>query len=62
LGFETVATHETGEMKTSSRRVTMLLDLAKAYRRLQQGKNWIFRYITQGWNEKILESLSSRRA
>ena len=62
LGFETVATHDHGEMKTSSRRVTMLLDLAAAYRRLRLGKNWIFRYITQGWNEKILESLSGRRA
>jgi hypothetical protein len=33
----------------------MLLDLREAYRRLRQGKNWIFRYITQGWNEPWLE-------
>lgn len=59
LGFETVATHETGELASKHKRITMLLDLGAAYRRLKQGKNWIFRYITQGWNEAELQQLSA---
>ena len=59
LGFETVATHDHGEMKVDSKRITMLLDLRAAYDRLKQGKNWIFRYITQGWDEQLLQRLSA---
>ncbi len=59
LGFETVATHDHGELDMESKRITMLLDLQAAYRRLKRGKNWIFRYITQGWNEQVLEQLSA---
>lgn len=59
LGFEIVATHEHGELRMRSKRITMLLDLRDAYRRLKEGKNWIFRYITQGWNEQIVEQLSA---
>ena len=58
LGFETVATHDVGELKMESQRITMLLDLRQAYRRLKAGKSWIFRYITQGWNEQWVEQLS----
>lgn len=59
LGFETVATHEHGELQIKSKRITMLLDLRDAYRRLKNGRNWIFRYITQGWNEQVVEQLSA---
>ena len=59
LGFEIVATHDHGELQMHSKRITMLLDLRDAYRRLKSGKNWIFRYITQGWNEQIVEQLSA---
>lgn len=48
LGFVPVATHEHGELATSGRRITMLLDLAKAYQRLSAKHNWIFRYIFAG--------------
>ncbi|MEM1179095.1 MAG: GNAT family N-acetyltransferase [Acidobacteriota bacterium] len=58
LGFETVATHDHGELQMNSKRITMLLDLRDAYRRLKGGRNWIFRYITQGWNEQVVEQLS----
>ncbi|MEM6796376.1 MAG: GNAT family N-acetyltransferase [Acidobacteriota bacterium] len=59
LGFETVATHDHGELKTHSKRITMLLDLAVAYQRLKSGRNWIFRYITEGWSDAIDDRLSS---
>lgn len=48
LGFVPVATHEHGELATAGRRITMLLDLAKAYQRLAAKNNWIFRYIFEG--------------
>jgi len=59
LGFETVATHDHGELQMQSKRITMLLDLRDAYRRLKGGRNWIFRYITQGWPDKVFEQLSA---
>ena len=55
LGFQTVATHSVGELNHLGRRITMLLDLKGAFRRLRTGNNWIFRYITQGWNERFQE-------
>jgi len=49
LGFVPVATHEHGELASAAgRRITMLLDLAKAYQRLAAKNNWIFRYIFEG--------------
>ena len=58
LGFEVVATHEHGELQMKSKRITMLLDLRAAYQRLKSGRNWIYRYITQGWNDQVFEKLS----
>jgi len=49
LGFVPVATHDHGELAgAAGRRITMLLDLAKAYQRLAAKNNWIFRYIFEG--------------
>ena len=59
LGFETVATHEVGELRHKGRRITMLLDLAAAYKRMSKKRRWIFRYITEGWNERMIEQLST---
>lgn len=57
LGFETVATHERGEIGHVGRRITMLLDLKAAFQRMRQGRSWIFRYITQGWNHQLLDRI-----
>jgi len=57
LGFQTVATHEIGELRFKGRRITMLLDLRDAYQRLGRGRNWIFRYITGSWNEQMVQKL-----
>ena len=48
LGFVEVATHEHGEMKTSSRRITMLLDLKEAANQYRKKKQWIYRYLLEG--------------
>ncbi|MEM8960170.1 MAG: GNAT family N-acetyltransferase [Acidobacteriota bacterium] len=59
LGFEVVATHEIGELAHKGRRVTMLLDLKAAYQRMSQKRRWIFRYITEGWGERLLGHLKT---
>lgn len=58
LGFQTVATHSVGELNYLGRRITMLLDLRDAYDRLRKRNNWIFRYITHGWNERLIRRLA----
>jgi hypothetical protein len=53
LGFEPVATHDHGELAAPGRRITMVLDLARAYRRLRLKRSWIYRFITEGWDEAM---------
>ena len=57
LGFRTVATHRTGELNCESRRITMLLDLGEAFRRLQAKNAWIFRFVVDGWDEPLVRRL-----
>ena len=59
LGFETVATHEVGELAHKGRRITMLLDLRAAFQRLRQRRRWVFRTLTMGWNEQLLSRLAT---
>ena len=58
LGFRTVATHNIGELKHMGRRITMLLDLKHAFRTMRARNGWIFRFITQGWSERLVGQLS----
>lgn len=58
LGFEVVATHDHGEMQVKSRRITMLLDLRAAFKRLSISRSWIYRFITQG-NDRLMQALSA---
>lgn len=53
MGFVPVATHEHGELYCRSRRITMVLDLASAYRRLRGRGNWIFRFLTRDWDDAL---------
>lgn len=62
LGFEIVASHTHGELQIESKRITMLLDLKAAYQRMSSRRNWIFRYITDGWNERLIDQMSSPSA
>lgn len=52
LGFAPVATHEVGELNCRSRRITMVLDIKQAYDRLKAAHNWIYRFITEYWDER----------
>ncbi|HVN75924.1 MAG TPA: hypothetical protein VMT19_06380 [Thermoanaerobaculaceae bacterium] len=51
LGFQPVATHDHGEVAVRGRRITMLLDIRRAYERLRSRRNWMFRFITEGWDD-----------
>jgi len=51
MGFLPVATHDTGELRCESRRITLVLDLKAAYQRLRARGNWIYRYLTAPWDE-----------
>lgn len=53
MGFEPVATHDVGELNCPNRRVTMVLDLQAAYRRLRRSGGWFFRYLTADWSEAL---------
>ena len=53
LGFRPVATHDVGELHCRSRRITLVLDLNSAYARLNQRKNWLFRYLTDDWDASL---------
>src|SRR5262245_41049350 len=50
MGFFPVATHEVGELACSSRRITLVLDLRAAYKRLKARSNFMFRYLTGRWD------------
>jgi ribosomal protein S18 acetylase RimI-like enzyme len=53
MGFFPVATHEVGELACSSRRITLVLDLRAAYKRLKARGNFMFRYLTGRWDEAL---------
>jgi hypothetical protein len=53
MGFFPVATHDVGELRCRSRRITLVLDLRAAYRRLRAQGNWIYRYFTSQWDDAL---------
>jgi len=55
MGFQLIATHDTGELNCPNRRLTMLLDIRSAYLRLREEKSWAFRYLTEGWEPALHE-------
>lgn len=54
LGFERIATHRRGELACESARVLLILDIARAYRRLKARGNRIFRQVASGLDEARL--------
>jgi hypothetical protein len=59
IGFQTVATHDVGELNCSLRRITMLLNLREAYQRLRLSRRRFFRFLTEGWDDALHRSLST---
>ncbi len=54
LGFERIGTHRRGELSCESVRVLLILDIARAYRRLKERGNRIFRRVASGLDEARL--------
>jgi ribosomal protein S18 acetylase RimI-like enzyme len=60
LGFQPVATHDTGELNCPNRRITMILDLKVGYTRISEQGGWLFRFFTEGWPAHVHERLGGR--
>ncbi|WP_342362611.1 GNAT family N-acetyltransferase [Terrarubrum flagellatum] len=50
MGFHPVATHDRGELRSTSRRITLVLDLKAAYKRLKSRGGRLFRLLTRNWD------------
>ena len=59
IGFRPIATHDVGELHCRSRRITLVLDLKDAYRRLSMSGNWLFRYLTGRWDDALHRRLAA---
>ena len=60
LGFRQVATHDVGELHCQSRRITMILDLREAERRLMGRTGWFFRFLNAESHQAIPKAPESR--
>ena len=58
LGFEPVATHEAGEMNCFHRRITLILDLHQAYRRLKDSENRLYRFLARGLTPQVQQQIT----
>jgi Acetyltransferase (GNAT) family len=58
IGFHPVATHDVGELQSRSRRITLVLDLRAAYKRLKASGNLVFRYLTGEWPDALHRRLA----
>ena len=59
LGFRPVATHDVGELNSGSRRITLVLDIAGAYKRLRNRNHWFYRYVTSALSEALHGQLAA---
>jgi hypothetical protein len=53
IGFKPIATHEVGELRSRSRRITLVLDMKAAYSRLKSHSRWLFQNLTLDWTERM---------
>lgn len=58
MGFHPVATHDVGELDSTSRRITLLLDIKDCYRRHSLRRSWFFRYVTGEWAEAMHQRMA----
>ncbi len=57
MGFQPVATHDTGELNCPNRRITLVLDIKAAYRRIRETKKWIYRFLTRNWEKELHDQM-----
>lgn len=58
LGFERIGSHRFGELRCRSRRIILMLDLARAYERMRHRKNRVLRELCDG----VHDAFERRRA
>jgi hypothetical protein len=56
LGFERIGTHRTGELACASVRILLILDIARAYRRLRRRRNRVWKEL----GESVRQAMKSR--
>ena len=59
LGFHPVATHDVGELNSRSRRITLLLDIQAAYKRLRRRNHWFYRYLASVMPDRLQQRLAA---
>jgi hypothetical protein len=57
LGFERIGSHRTGELACASIRILLILDIARAYRRLKRRQNRVWKEL----GESVRDILEARR-
>ncbi len=60
LGFEVIGTHLHGELNCSCTRIILTLDILKAYKRLKERNNKIYKYLTEGIQVTLDKKLVSQ--
>lgn len=53
IGFQPIATHDVGELKTKSRRITLVLDMRAGYRRLKERSRRLFQTLTMDFTQSM---------
>jgi N-acyl-L-homoserine lactone synthetase len=53
LGFERIGTHRQGELACTSRRILLVLDLGRAYRRLADRGSAVAAHLTRGLEQRL---------
>lgn len=61
LGFERIGTHRYGELSCASRRILLVLDLVRSYRRMRERGQGLVGRLTRGFEEPF-EKLARRAA
>lgn len=61
LGFERIGTHRVGELACTSVRIILILDIARAFRRLKRRQNKVWKELAEGLQELVDRRLPAPR-
>jgi hypothetical protein len=60
LGFERIGSHSTGELACASARILLILDIARAYQRLERRRNLVWKELAASVRETMERRLLTR--
>ena len=61
LGFQEIGSHTIGEMRTSRKRIILVLDVDEAYRKMKQRGSRFFRELTDGCRDQLEQRIGGLR-